>query len=93
MSIDLEIIFGHNLDIDRIANLLTLLDRYFAPLLKNIQLRLDAERRNLLGIEEDVWQWCYEEKSGESFEEWFETQQSQGYIPINGFAGLMLFVR
>jgi hypothetical protein len=117
MSIDLEIILGHNLDSDRIANLPTLLDRYFAPHLENIQLRLEhgyvwspvktltggwkweescfddfAERRNLLGIEEDVWQWCYEEKYGESFEEWFQNHKSEGYIPINGFAGLMLFV-
>jgi hypothetical protein len=116
MSVDLEIIFGHNLDSDRIANLPTLLDRYFAPHLKNIQLRLDHgyagsmvetetggtrwqesnddlfERRNLLGIEEDVWQWCYEEEYGESFEDWFQNNKSQGYIPINGFAGLMLFV-
>jgi hypothetical protein len=116
MSVDLEIIFGHNLDSDRIANLPTLLDRYFAPHLKNIQLRLDHgyagsmvetstggnrwqesnddlfERRNLLGIEEDVWQWCYEEKYGESFEDWFQNNKLEGYIPINGFAGLMLFV-
>ena len=117
MSTDLEIIFGHNLDSDRIANLPTLLDRYFAPHLQNIQLRLDhgyvwspvktpsgswrweescfddlAERRNLLGIEEDVWQWCYEEKDGESFEDWFQNHKSEGYIPLDGFAGLMLFV-
>jgi hypothetical protein len=92
MSVDLEIIFGHNLDTNRIANLPTLLNRYFAPHLQNIQLRLDAERRNLLGIEEDVWQWCYEEKYGESFEEWFQNHKSEGYIPLDGFAGLMLFV-
>jgi hypothetical protein len=92
MSIDLEIILGHTLDNDRIANLPTLLNRYFAPHLKNIQLRLDAERINLLGIEEDIWQWCYEEKYGESFEEWFQNHKSEGYIPLNGFTGLMLFV-
>jgi hypothetical protein len=46
----------------------------------------------LLGIEEDVWQWCYEEKYGESFEEWFQNHKSEGYIPLDGFAGLMLFV-
>jgi hypothetical protein len=117
MSVDLEIIFGHNLDSDRIANLPTLLDRYFTPHLKNIQLRLDHgyvwdmvktptggwkwkesycddlyEGRNLLGIEEDVWQWCYEEKDGESFEEWFQNQKLEGYIPLNGCAEMMLFV-
>ena len=117
MSINLEIILGHDLDSDRIANLPTLLNRYFEPHLKNIQLRLEhgyvwspvetltggwkweescfddfIERRNCLEIEEDIWQWCYEEKYGESFEEWFQNHKSEGYIPLGGFAGLMLFV-
>jgi hypothetical protein len=115
VSIDLDITFGHNLDSDRIANLPTLLDRYFVPHLKNIQLRLDRGwawdlvkqrssgmkwqksndyfyERNLLGIEKDDWQWCYDEKDSESFQEWFQREKLYGYIPLNGYVGMILFV-
>ena len=43
-----------------------------------------------MGIEEDIWKWCYE-GDDESFEEWFQNQKSEGY-PLNGYAEMMLFV-
>jgi hypothetical protein len=42
--------------------------------------------------EEDLWAWGWDLESGQSFEEWFQTEELSGYVSLIGCYGMSLSV-